>query len=432
MLRLTNSMTKKEEEVRPRHKDGVRIFTCGPSIYQRPHIGNYRTFLYEDLVVRYLEYKGHKVKRIINFTDVEDKSISAAHARHKKTLELTEDISHYFFKETEQLSIKLPRIVPRSSTTVQEAAEITRRLVKKGYAYWHDGNAYFDPLKFKGFGKLYGLSTRGWPKKHVRFSKDTYEGRRWNRGDFILWHGNKAGEEPWWDTVIGRGRPSWNIQDPAIIIKHLGDSVDINCGGIDNIFRHHDYNIAVMESYTGKTYAGIYLHGEHLIVDGKKMSKSKGNVLYPEHVLKKGYSPAHLRFFLTGTYYRKKLNFTWDRFARQAARLDAFHKAVGGLLAATGVGSSRDALALIAGLRGDFEAAMDHDLRLGVAFAGLEAAVKRLARIRDAGGFGRDAAARLRRELERLDAVAQFLLPAGKPRGARGAQPRATSRGARS
>ncbi len=411
MLKLTNSLGRKKEVFRPRHNGEVRIFTCGPSIYLRPHIGNYRTFLYEDVVVRYLEHRGHKVRRIINFTDVEDKSISAAHAKHKKVLEYTEDISHHFFKETELLCIKLPPVVPRSSTTVDEAAKITRRLVEKGYAYWHDGNAYFDPLKFKGFGKLFGLDMRRWPKKHVRFSKDTYEGRRWNRGDFILWHGSKPGADPCWNTVIGRGRPSWNIQDPAIIIKHLGETVDINCGGIDNIYRHHDYNIAVMESFTGKPYSSFYLHGEHLVIDGKKMSKSKGNILYPEHILKKGYTPAHLRFFLTYTWYRKKLNFTWERFAARARRLDAFHEAVSRLLAARGSGTSREALRLVAGLAPAFEAAMDDDLHLGVAFDAIDKTCRRLDRVREAGGFGREGAAKLKETLTRLDKVAQFLLP---------------------
>ena len=411
MLKLTNSLGRKKEAFRPRHNGEVRVFTCGPSIYLRPHIGNYRTFLYEDIVVRYLEYRGHKVKRIINFTDVEDKSISTAHAKHKGVLEYTEDISHHFFKETELLRIKLPPVVPRSSTTVHEAAKIAQRLIKTGYAYWHDGNVYFDPLKFKGFGKLFGLDMKRWPKKHVRFSKDTYEGRRWNRGDFILWHGHKRGAEPCWDTVIGRGRPSWNIQDPAIIIKHLGETVDINCGGIDNIYRHHDYNIAVMESFTGKPYAGFYLHGEHLVLDGKKMSKSKGNILYPEHVFHRGYKPAHLRFFLTYTWYRKKLNFTWKRFAARAARLDAFHGTVSRLLAARGAETSAEALRLVKGMTASFEAAMDDDLHLGVAFDAVEQAAKRLDRIRAAGAFGREGAAMLKETLKRLDTVARFLIP---------------------
>ncbi len=412
MLKLTNSMTGNKEVFRPRQKGEVRIFTCGPSIYQRPHIGNYRTFLYEDLVVRYLEYSGHKVRRIINFTDVEDKSISEAKARHKKVLDLTEDISHYFFRETEQLRIKLPPVVPRSSTTVHEAARITDRLIRKGYAYWHGGNVYFDPLKFKGFGKLFGLDMRRWPKKHVRFSKDTYDGRRWNRGDFILWHGHKKGADPCWDTVIGRGRPSWNIQDPAIIIKHLGETIDINCGGIDNIYRHHDYNIAVMESYSGKIFAAFYLHGEHLVVDGRKMSKSKGNILYPEHVYKRGYTPAHLRFFLTATaWYRKKLNFTWDRFAAAAGRLDRFHETVAALLACRGAETSSEALRLVASAAAAFEAAMDDDLHLAVAFDAIEKTVRQLERLAKAGRFGTQGAGRLKATLKRLDAVAQFMLP---------------------
>jgi cysteinyl-tRNA synthetase len=409
MLKLFNSMGRKMDEFRPREVGRARVFTCGPSIYRRPHIGNYRSFLYEDVLVRYLEYVGLEVDRTINFTDVEDKSITEADAQGRDVLELTEEVSRHFFEECRLLRMKLPHEVPRSSTTIDETARIIKKLVDDGYAYWHQGNVYFDPLKKKDFGKLFGLDMSKWPKKKVRFHKDTYNGQRWNRGDFILWHGNRNGEPPFWDTEIGRGRPSWNVQDPGIIVKHLGDWIDINCGGIDNIYRHHDYNVAVMEAYTGKEFAHYYLHGAHLIVDGKPMSKSKGNILYPENVLDKGYEGYHLRFFLTHRHYRRRLNFTWARMQRAAATLDAFRTRVQ-RLTTPGAGTTGDER--ISRCAGDiptlFEKHMGNDLHLGDAF---DAIAQKLESV-DPGekaSVGEAAAHELEETLRIIDSVFQFI-----------------------
>jgi len=338
MLRLYNTMVRDEQAFEPRHgRDRVKIFTCGPSTYRRPHIGNYRTFLYEDVLVRYLEYSGCTVQRVINFTDVEDKTLEEALEQGRKVEEITSAVADHFARETRLLAIKLPPHIPRSSTSVDQAVELIQRLLEKGCAYWHEGNVFFDALKFEGFGKLYGLDLSGWPKKKVRFKRDTYNGRRWNLGDFILWHGESPSNHELhataaWDTAIGRGRPSWNIQDPAIITKHLGYTVDINCGGIDNIYRHHDYNIAIIESLSGQEYANIYMHGEHLIVDGKPMSKSRRNILYPEDILDSSCEARQLRFFLLHTHYRKKLNFTVDRFRSACLLLGDIRAAIKALL----------------------------------------------------------------------------------------------------
>lgn len=329
-------MTRSKQVFEPR-ADRVKIFTCGPSTYRRPHIGNYRTFLYEDVLVRYLEHLGYTVQRIINFTDVEDKSLQEALEQGRRIEEMTGEVADRFAAETRQLRIKLPPHIPRSSTSVDQAVELIERLVGKGYAYRYGSNFFFDPLKFDGFGRLFGLDMTRWPKKKVRFKKDTYNGRRWNRGDFILWHGESPSNHEVhataaWDTRIGRGRPSWNIQDPAIIVKHLGFTVDINCGGIDNIYRHHDYNLAILEALSGQEYARTYMHGEHLMVDGKPMAKSRGNILYIEDVLSRGYEPHHLRFFLIHTHYRSRLNYTEPRFQDAAFLIDSIRNKISELL----------------------------------------------------------------------------------------------------
>jgi cysteinyl-tRNA synthetase len=408
MLKLVNSMSGEKEEFRPREGNRVvKIFTCGPSIYRRPHIGNYRSFLYEDILLRYLEYLGYEAKRIINFTDVEDKTLHEAESQNRSIEEVTRGVAKHFYDESKLLGIKLPPTIPSSSTSVKEAAEICRKLIEKGYAYKHEADVFFDPLKFEGFGKLFGLDMSRWPKKRIRFKKDTYVGRRWNLGDFILWHGYKDGDTAAWDSVVGKGRPSWNVQDPAMIIKHLGPTVDINCGGIDNIYRHHDYNIAVMESLTGKEYAKYYLHGEHLIVDGKPMSKSLGNILYPEDVIKGKIKPRHLRFFLIYTHYRKKLNFNEKNFQRSNLRLDKFLEAKKQLLQKDSRRTEADpeVTKLIANIKEEFEANMNDDLSVRGSFDAVYALLSRLERLKEKSGFTSEQTKNLERALRDIDQV---------------------------
>lgn len=412
-------MSRAKETFRPRDERSVKVFTCGPSTYRRPHIGNYRTFLYEDILVRYLMYKGYDVNRVINFTDVEDKTISEAKDRKRVMKEITDEVARHFHSECKLLKIILPKNIPTGATSVDQAVRLVQELVKKGYAYWYDGDVFFQPLKFKGFGKLYRLDMSKWPKKPVRFKHDTYNGNRWNRGDFVLWHGYHEGDIVYWDTEIGRGRPSWNIQDPAMVTENLGFQIDINCGGIDNIYRHHDYNIAIIESLSGKTYANYYLHGEHLIVDGKKMSKSHGNILYPDELIRdEKFKPEHLRFFLTATnHYRKKLNFTRELCRKRAERLDDVKRKIAALTrpgAGTGKKTPENGIAegraFIAKIRTDFERHMEDDLNVPGAFNAVADMIDEL--IKGTGGKSLcpELAQPLRLELEKIDQVFGVLL----------------------
>jgi cysteinyl-tRNA synthetase len=358
----------------------VKMFTCGPSIYQRPHIGNYRTYLFEDILQRYLEYNGYNVIRTLNFTDVEEKSIQEAHKRHLDALEWTEQCGRLFFKELELLRMKTPTYNPKSSTSVEEAVHLIQELLKKGHAYWYKGNVYFDPLTFKGFGKLAHLDLARWPRVKKRFHRDTYAGNRWNMGDFILWHGYKKCDTVYWDTAIGRGRPAWNVQDPAMALQTLGASLDIYCGGEDNLIRHHDYTIAVTESVTGKPLARYWLHGAHLLVDGKKMSKSRGNVIYLFDLLKAGYTPEDIRFFLIYGQYRRRLNFTYNKLKKTSEKLKQAREMITIIQhAGTDVQASDSAVKdLIMRLQLDFEKNMDDDLNLELAFDELFRTLSRL------------------------------------------------------
>jgi cysteinyl-tRNA synthetase len=370
----------------PRTRGAAKIFTCGPSIYRRPHIGNYRTFMYEDMLVKYLEYLSFRVDRAIPLTDIEDKTILEAMKKNKKIEELTGGIEKIFISESKSLKIRMPEKVQRVSRCVPCAVEIIKDLMAKGFAYKYGNDVFFDPLKFKGFGRLYRLDMSRWPKKKRRFKRDTYHGNRWNLGDFILWHGYRDGDLTWWDSEIGRGRPSWNIQDPSVIIQHLGPEIDINCGGIDNIYRHHDYNIAIVESYTGGKFANYYLHGEHLIVEGKPMSKSRGNIFYPGDLYTRGCRTHVLRFFLWYTHYREKLNFTEERFRETCDRVEQFRKAARGLLRQARLPAKSDVRVadIIRGIQQEFEANMDDDLNAGVAFDALFDRIRALEKIRHA------------------------------------------------
>jgi cysteinyl-tRNA synthetase len=310
MLRVYNTMSRRREAFLPRAPPVVTFFTCGPSIYQRPHLGNYRTFLYEDILERYLGYLGYHVERVLPFTDIEDKALAQAEKEGVSLADLTARVAEEFFREACLLRMKPPTYNPRSSTTIEYAVEIIERLLGKGVAYRYGPDIFFDPLKFQGFGKLFRLDMSRWPKKKRHFRKDTYPGVQWNYGDFILWHGERRGDSVIWETRVGRGRPSWNVQDPGMVIPFLGNSIDIHAGGIDNLYRHHDYNLAIVESLTGKEYARYWMHGEHLLINGKKMSKSRGNIVYLSDLTSHGCTPEEVRFFLTYNHYRDHLNMT--------------------------------------------------------------------------------------------------------------------------
>ncbi len=412
-LSLTNTMSRSRQKFTSREEGVVKIFTCGPSIYRRPHIGNYRTFMYEDVLVRYLEYLGNEVRRTINFTDVEDKTISEATDQHTTIKRITEAVERHFFREAKLLKLKLPDYIPRATTSIDSAVHLIKALIEKGYAYWHDGNVFFDPMKKKDFGKLFRLDLSRWPDHKVRFKRDTYNGNRWNLGDFILWHGEANAVGAMWDTELGRGRPSWNVQDPAMILQTLGEQVDINCGGIDNIYRHHDYNIAIMEAYSGKPYANFYLHGEHLIVNGEKMSKSKGNILYPDDILEKGFKPYHLRFFLFHTHYRRKLNYTEKRFAESAAYLDHLRDLAKRLIRGAVDGVDDEPVAgTVRAVEADFRNIANDDLSVGLAVDSVATNLEKIDALLGSGGNGRAQrrlsnllASELEGALRRIDSV---------------------------
>ena len=388
------------------------MFTCGASIYRRPHIGNYRSFLWEDVLQRYLEYLDFTVARGMNFTDVEDKAIAEAQQEGIAIQDLTDRIADQFYNDSKLLRIKLPEFIPRSSTTVDQAVKLIQILLEKGYAYWHKKDVFFDPLKFAEFGKLFRLDMNRWPKEKRRFRRDTYPGRRWNLGDFILWHGYRGEEEIYWETEIGRGRPAWNIQDPAIISKHLGYTIDISCGGVDNLYRHHDYNIAVMEAVSGQEFARYWVHGEHLLADGKKMSKSKGNIIYPDDLLAEGFSPEQIRFYLIYGHHRQELNLTRKHLRASSQQLDALRGVVEELVHLDSPAPTAHAKAKskIDGLARLFESSMNDDLDVKGAFDAVSGRLSELLQLKREGMLTVKDVERTRLAIARIDQVLQVII----------------------
>jgi cysteinyl-tRNA synthetase len=388
LLKLYNSLTRKLEAFKPKEEGKVKMVTCGPSVYQAPHIGNYRTFIFEDVLQRYLEYLGYKVERVLNITDVEDKALAEAEKNNVKLEELTDRNFENFINELKHLKVKIPDYLARSSTSVTQAANITEILIKKGYAYRHShkgrNNVYYDPTKFDGFGKLFGLDMSKWPKKKRRFHNDTYTGNRWNRGDFILWHGYKEGDKVYWNTQIGKGRPSWNIQDPAMLPESFNFKTDIWCSGIDSTYRHHDYIIAVVEAATGEPLGCCWLHAAHLILDGEKMSKRRGNIEYPSTLLKTECVWDHIRFFLFYGHYRQEQNFTFKKYNQTCCLLESFREMVKKLGATKeGEKSGAEAKKLVKQIQSGFEENMNNDLQVKAAFDSMYTSVSRLVELKE-------------------------------------------------
>ena len=370
MLRLFNTLEKCIQTFKPVNKKVVTIFTCGPSVYQRAHIGNFRTFLFEDILARYLQYSGYAVQRGMNLTDIEDKALKEAERQRKTLKDLTEENIEMFIREMRLLRMKIPDYFPRASGCVHEAAQIVQLLLERRLAYWHKGNVYFDPLKFPGFGRLYGLDMSQWPRQRRRFHKDTYPGMQWNLGDFIIWRGYTSGDKYFWTTDLGKGRPSWNVQDPSMIAKHFQETVSIYCGGIDNLFRHHDYTRAILESIRPYAMAKFWLHCNHLYVRNQKMSKSKGNILYTEDLRRQGYTAQEIRFFLIYSQYRMRMNYSPELLETSVEKLRLFRRVV------RKIGKESDRTKAYKGrishtLRMTFIEHMNNDLDIRAAFDGL-------------------------------------------------------------
>ncbi|MFX1485720.1 MAG: cysteine--tRNA ligase [Promethearchaeota archaeon] len=318
VLRVFNTLTKKKEVFKPIRKEEVRMYTCGPTVYSTPHLGNYRSFLMGDLIRRYLEHIGYRVKYVMNITDIDDKTIRDSGKEGLSLKKFTEKYVKEFFKGVDMLNIKRALNYPRATEHVQDMINITRELARKGYAYTKSGSVYFDISKFKDYGKLSKIILSE-TKAGARVDVDEYD--KDNPRDFALLKRTTPEElrrRIYYKTEWGNVRPGWHIECSTLAMKFLGESLDIHTGGVDLIFPHHENEIAQSEAYTGKDFVKYWMHGEHLLVNGRKMSKSLGNYITLEDVIKR-FSPEVVRYMFLSAHYRKKLNYT-EEFAANAKR----------------------------------------------------------------------------------------------------------------
>ncbi len=307
-LRFYNTLGKKKEEFISREKGKVGLYTCGPTVYDYAHLGNFRAYIFEDLLHRYLEYKGYEVTHVMNITDVDDKTIKGAKEKGVALAEYTKKYEEAFFEDIETLRIKRATYYPKATEHIKEMVNLVKRLLQRGYAYEKDGSIYFSIKKFPAYGKLSGVDLARM-KENLRIDSDEYQ--KEDIKDFCLWKAAKDGE-PSWETEVGKGRPGWHIECSAMSMKYLGESFDIHTGGADNIFPHHENEIAQSEAATNKKFVNYWLHCAYLLVDNEKMSKSKGNFYTLRDLLDKGYNPLGIRYLLLSTHYRTPLNFTFE------------------------------------------------------------------------------------------------------------------------
>ncbi len=312
-----NTLGRRLGPFEPLELGKVRFYTCGPTVYNHAHIGNLRTFLFEDLLRRGLRFLGYEVTQVMNVTDVDDKTIREAAAAGLSLDDYTAPYIDSFFEDLDTLHIERAEEYPRATHHIPEMIAMVESLVAKGYAYVADGSVFFRIAEDDDYGRLSGFDLAE-VRQGERVASDEYD--KEDVRDFVLWKGAKP-EEPSWDSPWGPGRPGWHLECSAMSMRYLGETFDIHTGGVDNIFPHHENEIAQSESTTGKPFARYWLHAEHLIVDGEKMSKSAGNFYTLKELLAQGVEPRAMRYLLSSTHYRKKLNFTLEGLADASAAL---------------------------------------------------------------------------------------------------------------
>ncbi len=308
MIQFFNTLSGGKETFRSIVPGEVKLYTCGPTVYDYAHIGNFRAYLFEDLLKRFLQFAGYRVSHVMNITDVDDKTIKGAETQGVSLEHYTAKFIQAFFEDTRLLRVAPADHYPRATEHIPDMVRLIRGLLDKGYAYVKDGSVYFSIAKFPEYGKLSKIRTDELQSTE-RVEDDEYE--KESAQDFALWKAKKEGE-PFWDTAIGPGRPGWHIECSAMSSKYLGETFDIHCGGVDNIFPHHENEIAQSEAYSGHPFVNYWLHCHHLIVNGEKMSKSKGNHFTLRDLRQKQADPLDIRFLLLSTHYRKVLNFTFE------------------------------------------------------------------------------------------------------------------------
>ena len=378
MLVLFNTLGRKKEEFKPLEDNLVKMYTCGPTVYNYAHIGNFRSYVAQDILKRYLLYKGYKVKHVMNLTDVDDKTIRDSQKEGISLKEFTERYTKAFFEDSKKLNLLPADIYAKATEHIEDMRKLIQTLIDKGYAYKGDDNSiYYDVSKFKEYGKLSGIKISEL-KAGVRVKQDEYEKEEAN--DFALWKAwTPEDGDVFWDvnfTINGkeetiRGRPGWHIECSAMSMKYLGETIDIHAGGVDLIFPHHENEIAQSEAATGKQFVRYWFHNEWVLVEGKKMAKRYKNFYTLRDVLSKGYSAKAVRYLLMSAHYRSQLNFTFNGLKDAETTVNRLLEFMEKLDEINGGKHNQNIPQLIEDVKKKFESAMDDDLNMPLALSAI-------------------------------------------------------------
>ena len=370
-MNVFNSLTRSVEEFTPASAGNVGLYTCGPTVYNFAHIGNFRAYAFEDILRRVIQFNGMKVKHVMNLTDVDDKTIRGANAAGVALTDFTRTYKNAFFEDLKKLNILPADVYPAATDHIPEMIDLVSKLIEKGVAYKsEDGSVYFNVRAFPSYGKLAHIDFDN-QRTGARCAADEYD--KENVGDFALWKAWEDSDGPvGWDSPWGRGRPGWHIECSAMSMKYLGETFDLHTGGIDNLFPHHENEIAQAEAATGKPFVRTWMHCAHLKVNGEKMSKSAGNFFTLRELIEKGFSGREIRYVLINAHYRQGLNFAFSALEDARKSLARIDECVEKLTALAGSASADSASAPFAAeaLEG-FTAAVNDDLNIPRAFASL-------------------------------------------------------------
>ena len=405
-IRLHNTLTNELEPFAPLHKGEVRMYTCGPTVYDFAHIGNFRTFVFQDVLRRFLHSRGYRVLQVMNLTDVDDRIIQNAAAAGTSIREYTEKYIEAFLEDMRALNLETPEEVVRATDHIEDMVALIQVLQKKGLTYTSDGSIYFSIAKFPAYGKLSKIDVSGM-QAGARVDVDRYE--KADARDFALWKSPKPGEH-FWETRIGPGRPGWHIECSAMAMKYLGSTLDIHTGGVDLTFPHHENEIAQSEAATGKPFVRFWLHAEHLIIDGEKMSKSAGNFFTLRDLLAKGQKPSTIRYLLMSVPYKRQLNFTRDSLKQAESSVERLRNFVTRLKTEQfQAGSNPQMQKRCERAEHDFDAGLADDLNTAVALAAVFDLVRDVNTAMDRGEFRQQDAPRILAAMEKFDGILAVL-----------------------
>jgi cysteinyl-tRNA synthetase len=401
-IQLHNTLSGKIEPFVPQKAGEVLMYTCGPTVYDYAHIGNYRTFVFQDILRRFLRLRGFRLKHVMNLTDVDDRIIANAAAAGKSIRDYTEKFVQAFFEDCKTLSIETPEHWIRATDNIDDMVKLIQQLQEKTFTYPSEGSIYYRIAKFPAYGKLSKIDLTG-IQAGARVDNDRYE--KESARDFALWKAPKPGEH-FWETPIGPGRPGWHIECSAMAMKYLGETLDIHAGGIDLAFPHHENEIAQSEGATGKPFVRYWLHAEHLLVEGEKMSKSLGNFFTLRDLFAKGYKPSALRFALASVPYRKQLNFTFDGLQQATSSVERLRNFADRLKQGRfPAGNQRGMAARIAKAGEEFDAGLSDDLNTARALAAVFDLVREANIAMDKGEFHQGDVAAVQEFLATFDKV---------------------------